>query len=235
MNDHIVYRRCRAEDIPSLKLLWSLCFAEDTHEEIDSFFDEVFPLSVAFAGFIDDDAVTMLYLLPARACNSERCVSVWYLYAGGTHPSHRARGYYRDLMNAARDWAFASDAAAIYLRPADTGLFRYYAALGYVEPIFTYTDSQSAMIENAQRTTIAQYLQQRQTNWPSSSLSWEPISPIIDHFIGEDTREKWIEKPTVTVENDNKQVAALWIPTTDDTVVIDQLKSAVSYSLIFGE
>ncbi len=249
VNNSIEYRRCHTSDILMLKRLWALCFTSDTAEEIDAFFESVFPFSVAFAAFDGDTAVTMLYLLPAQVRGNGWSASAWYLYAGGTHPSYRSQGHYRQLMNAARDWAYTSEAVAIYLRPADEGLFQYYASLGYVQPIYTYPANQSAMIGDGQRISIDEYLNRRELSMPASILSWEPIRPIVRHFVGEDgyavadcagvcrllDNAVVREQIPLSIDIISEHAAALWIPTTDDAATIDRIKRAISYSLFFGE
>ena len=249
VNNHIEYRRCCTSDIAVLKRLWPLCFTGDTTEEIDAFFEHIFPLSVAFAAFDGDTAVTMLYLLPAQVRGDGWSASVWYLYAGGTHPSYRSQGHYRRLMNAARDWACVSQAVAIYLRPADEGLFQYYASLGYVQPILTYPANQSARIGDGRRISIDEYLDRRESSLSPSVLSWEPIRPIISHFVDGDgcavadgagvcrLIDHAVVREQIPLPMDiiGEHVAALWIPTTDDVATVDLMKRGISYSLFFGE
>lgn len=248
MSEHIEYRRCVEHDITALKHLWSLCFPSDSADDIDSFFEEIYPIAVPFAGFIADEPVSMLYLLPAEIRSQELCARVWYLYAGGTHPSHRSNGYYAELMNVARNWARSSEGVAIYLRPAEPRLFQYYASIGYAEPIHSYIGQKAGTILNGTRITTEEYLQRRASFSPTSAFLWQPIRPIINHFIGDkgyaiddgchlqlivngDVYEQLVHEQ----EDIGREVSALWIPTCDDAQIIDRIKQGVSYSLFFGE
>lgn len=248
MNKHINYRRCNERDIYALKRLWSLCFTNDTPDEIDAFFNEIYPIAVPFAAFDGDEPISMLYLIPAQAHNNDACIPVWYLYAGGTHPSYRSMGYYRTLMTAARDWAMTSDGAAIYLRPAEPSLFEYYSSLGYVEPIYTYVCRDAEMMQNEHAISMDDYLQMRNGMPHLSAFLWEPIGPVVSHFLSGECSAfasngslqlrrngAVYEQLPHASENISRQIAALWIPTDGDITIIDQIKQGVSYSLFFGE
>ncbi len=249
MSDQIQYRRCDDRDVDLLKRLWILCFPNDTEDEIDAFFDAVYSHCAAFAGFLRDEPVTMLYLLPAQASGSELCVPVWYLYAGGTHPAHRSCGYYRELMSVARDWAMVSDACAIYLRPAQPSLFRYYASMGYSESIASYTHRTISSVQCGRRMDLRDYRKRRTSALSQSVLLWEPIEPIATHFVDHgwlafenddgtavltDTVSV-LEQLPLTDADIRAECGALWMPTCDDLTLIEQLKRAMSYSLLFGE
>ena len=249
VSEHIKYRRCKERDSDALKHLWPLCFTNDSPNEIDTFFARIYPICVPFAAFDGDKPISMLYLLPAQVRNSDECVRVWYLYAGGTHPSYRSNGYYRHLMNVARDWAVASDGVAIYLRPAEQSLFQYYSSLGYVEPIFTYTCENKRIIHGGHPISVDEYLQRRATMLGLSAYLWDPIHPVLEHFLTGDRRavtdddgamqlvcgSTVCEQLPHTMTDISQEIAALWIPTHSDQVLIDRIRSGISYSLFFGE
>lgn len=246
MNDRIQIRLCGDGDVNTLKELWSVCFTEDSSEDIDAFFKLVYPLSTALGGFDGDTAVVMLYLLPAFAGNANRRIPVWYLYAGGTHPLFRSRGLYSRLMAAAREWATDSECHAIYLHPADPGLYALYSSLGYTRELVstmpTYPKRNLRSVPRdvyfAKRIETAQNL-----------LIWEPTEPITDLFF----KNEWspsvdesgtmylmngkdsIEQLPLTLSASSSVTTALWLPTTRDCAILDSLESTAGYSLIYGD
>lgn len=246
MNDRIVMRQCCAADVDTLKKLWALCFSDDSRDDIDAFFARAYHQAVAFAGFDGDDAVVMLYLLPAHANGTDCRIPVWYLYAGGTHPAYRARGLYRELMQTAREWAIKSDKHAIYLHPANSSLYELYAALGYTRSLV----SQTSIPATATRSiTLDDYFGKRSHSTSNEILVWEPDDSIAEFFMkptwhaGVDQNhlmclydgEVVIERLPLTVDASETNVTALWITTTDDEAICTQLESSLGYSLIYGD
>lgn len=245
MNDRIRFRQCCSADVDTLKRLWTVCFLGDSREDIDAFFSRAYSQSVAFAGFDGDDAVVMLYLLPAYASNSDCRIPVWYLYAGGTHPGYRSRGLYRQLMTIAREWATESNRHAIYLHPADSGLYELYAALGYKRPLV----SMKPMYVAASRPVpLDDYFAERKAV-SDTILVWEPDIAIAELFKNPDWRasldEKgnfWLTDADVAIERlplslgDCETITtAVWIPTTKDAAILARLEATVGYSLIYGD
>lgn len=249
MSELIQYRRCDERDVDLLKQLWTLCFPSDTVTEIDAFFENIYSHCAPFAGFLRGEPVTMLYLIPAQARNTDLCVPVWYLYAGGTHPSHRSQGYYRELMTVARTWANESEGYAIYLRPAEQSLFSYYAAMGYTEPIASHIRTMVPSAQYGLSMDVRDYRKRREALLSQSLLLWEPIEAIAEQF----TDCEWhaftdedgttlltdgasiLERLPISDTNISAEHGALWIPTSDDTFVIEQLRQVTGYSLLFGE
>ncbi len=247
-NERIQYRRCNDQDIAALQRLWSLCFETDKAEDIQTFFDKIYPLSVSFGGFCGDAAVTMLHLLPAYAHTNDCDVPVWYLYAGATHPAHRSNGYYRQLMEFARKWAYTSEGYAIYLRPAEPSLFRYYENLGYAEAIFSHTRRASTLTETVREMPLNKYLQQRECALEDSVILWQPIAAVVENFID----SQWqaavdgdglllarngviYEQIPLASDELSRENGALWAPTTDDGAILNRLHDNIGYSLFFGD
>ena len=118
-------------DLSALKKLYRAGFPEDDEVYIEHFLEAIEPASMVCCGVLDGEIVCALYLLPAKAVRGNDSLSVRYLYAGATHPTRRGKGYYSTLLDFAAEQGRAAGEAAIYLRPASTDLYRYYARLGY--------------------------------------------------------------------------------------------------------
>ncbi len=134
----MIYRMGNTADLPALRRLYHICFPEDGVDYMDAFFSLIQPETMAVCGEVDGEIVSALYLLPATTVNGIHHLPVKYLYAGATLPAHRGCGYYGQLLSFAQNIS-KSTVAAIYLRPANTFLFDYYADFGY-RPLITITD-----------------------------------------------------------------------------------------------
>lgn len=129
-------RMATQADFDSVLSLWAVCFPEDGEEYPRRFLQIVDMSSQVCLGCVNGSPVAMLFLLPATAKLEERVWPVRYLYAGCVHPAYRRHGYYKQLLSFAAEIAAKQGAAAIYLHPADDGLFGYYATCGYRKGIY---------------------------------------------------------------------------------------------------
>lgn len=88
-------RLAQETDVPQLKTLWLRCFPEDTRQDVDAFFQTVWPLAdclIALSPEAPERPASMAFLLPAEVCFSGQRLPVRYLYAGCTAPEFRGRG-----------------------------------------------------------------------------------------------------------------------------------------------
>ena len=123
-------RHAERYEAQSLKVLWRTCF-QDEWAYINLFFDDLFdPRNVVVLtedGFIRSMAV----LLPTELKAEKETVPVFYLYAMCTHPDCRGKGYGRQLLDYAAEYARLHGAAALTLVPGEPSLFHYYRQAGY--------------------------------------------------------------------------------------------------------
>ena len=125
-------------DYPQAFAIWRACF-EDDEGYFRFFWENGFPLCRGLLWEEDGQAVSMLFLLPGALGNpnalgfSKTLLPAWYVYAVATLPEFRGRGYAGELTRYAAALAKGEGLSALCLRPADEGLYGYYAKLGFVK------------------------------------------------------------------------------------------------------
>lgn len=107
------------------KALWSAAFGDDGW--IDSFFRTAFQAENTLAIFRDGQLAAGLVWMQT-SCQGRKLA---YLYAVATAPKYRHRGLCRELMANAQEALAARGYDGSVLVPADDGLRRMYAAMGY--------------------------------------------------------------------------------------------------------
>lgn len=228
--------------------LWQVCFPDDPPEYPQKFLSALPTEAIALVGKADDVPVTMLFLLPAQAIFRDSVFPVRYLYAGCTHPLHRAKGYYRLLMTEAERTVREMGEYAIYLHPADEALVDTYCRMGYRVGIA------GAGSSNAQKwQKDINYKQVRRDiliNVSQNSVVWEMSSNVVDFFIddafsggaaafvGEGVAELKIADKTIEqvaskrpIDND---AFCLWLPTKNSPLE-DVMSKHGGYTGIIGD
>ena len=107
------------------KALWSATFGDDGW--IDSFFRTAFQAENTLAIFQEGQLAAGLAWMQT-SCQGRKLA---YLYAVATAPEYRHRGLCRELMANAQETLAARGYDGSVLVPADDGLRRMYAAMGY--------------------------------------------------------------------------------------------------------
>lgn len=122
-------RTARHQDIPELIKLWNICF-HDSEDYIRFFYRENFDHLTAAVYTVDDRPVSMLHWMDSGLVDGSEHQNAKFLYAGGTHPEHRGKGYYAALFRYATDLA-DRDGFALFGKPASRDLIPYYQTLGF--------------------------------------------------------------------------------------------------------
>lgn len=119
----------------ALRVLWRRVFG-DPQEYIDLFFRRRWPTGETLVLLQEGAPVSMLTLLPLTVTSGDRVYEARYIYAVGTDPDHRARGYSGRLLQAAQARMTSQGVDVSMLVPASTGLFDFYAARGFRTEFF---------------------------------------------------------------------------------------------------
>ena len=120
------YEIADSRDIPALKRLWLTCF-EEKPEAADLFFEKALPFSHAYKAEENSKIIAAVYLTDCTL-NGARA---HYLCGAATLPGYRNRGVMSGLICFALADAEKRGDAYSVLFPADEGLYRFYARLGY--------------------------------------------------------------------------------------------------------
>lgn len=110
-----------------LLAIWCTCFPEDA-DFGETFLKEAAPLTKIFGVCEDNVLVSCAYCLPATFCDGEQRFTAYYIYGVGTLPTHRGKGYAKDVL------AYIKQAAScdvLFLYPAKPSLRAFYQQLGY--------------------------------------------------------------------------------------------------------
>ena len=122
-------RLASRRDIPELCALWQACFP-DTGDYIRYFYRENFSRISVPVYTLEGRPVSMLHLMEAAFAEGGEEYPVRFVYAVGTHPACRSRGYMRALLLSA-ERAAEEGGYGLFLKPAPR-LTAYYASLGFV-------------------------------------------------------------------------------------------------------
>lgn len=143
-------------DVRAIKTLWQIAFG-DTEAEIDRFL-RFFPAAEhALVLKEGDDLLSMLFLLPTSWCDGVTSRPIGYIYAGATMPSACGNGFYKRLLDYARDYARDHGMAALVLRPATAALEDSYRRMGFTVPL-TCDETTTVMPLDAQPSDAASYV-----------------------------------------------------------------------------
>ena len=114
------------KDKKELSSLWQITFLEDS-QVIENFFETVFPTVVTPNIKIDGEIASALFLLPCKIGNyNGKCV-----YCAMTKYAHRGKGYMKQLLDFSYDYCKENNLDFLFLVPAESSLFDYYAKCGF--------------------------------------------------------------------------------------------------------
>ena len=130
-------RSTRVNDYQRVLEIWQTCFG-DEESYVRFFWENCFPFCRGLVWEEDGQAVSMLFLLPCALVRKRLRLPAEYVYAVATLPEYRGRGYAAALAREAERIARGEGRSALCLRPADEGLYGYYAKLGYVKAFAKY-------------------------------------------------------------------------------------------------
>lgn len=124
-------RQARREDIPALIKMWNVCF-HDPEDYAAFFYREIFDDITAFVYAVDDRPVSMLHWMDSAFVDGAGRREAKFLYAGGTLPAYRGRGYYGALFGHVKELA-RDNGFALFGKPASRDLVPSYQAIGLIQ------------------------------------------------------------------------------------------------------
>lgn len=116
-------------DEPGLMELWKSVFG-DPEEYIQGFFDKLYDPGSAYLYVHEGRIVSAVYVIKlGDLIRDGRWTPCKVIYAYGTDPVYRGRGYGSQVLKAALDHAATAGVAAVC--PAESSLYGYYADQGF--------------------------------------------------------------------------------------------------------
>lgn len=119
------------KNLDNLKELYLLSFTEDTKEDADFLFENVFSKAKLVSIEENDKTVSMLFLMDCSLITKTKEIPYYYLYAACTHPHHRGKGLMGKLLAKAKAIAKENGKGGIILKPAKPSLFKFYNNYGF--------------------------------------------------------------------------------------------------------
>lgn len=131
------------KDIPALKKIWVEAFGE-SETVLNVFFRNVYHPKNTLVIADQGTPVSMLYLLPCKwESFGESPFSGLYVYAVGTLPAYRGRGFAGALLKDAEQVAKRRNLDFLFLVPSGPSLFPFYEKQGYTEPVNAFSTTLS--------------------------------------------------------------------------------------------
>ncbi len=126
---HTGVRLAFKQDISALCSIWQSCFS-DSAEYIQYFYSENFDRIEVLVFSVNGKPVSMMHLLDASFQNDNRCQAAKLIYAAGTLPEYRNKGYMSALIECATEKA-RENRCALFLKPSTPALTDYYKMFGF--------------------------------------------------------------------------------------------------------
>ena len=124
-------RKTNPADIPTLMAIWSEAFAEDSRQDINEFFETLYPSATGFCAEDENgDVCAMLFALPQTIVKGEKQRKAAYLYAVATKKEKRGQGYCSAVMAYAEKELRKRYVEALVLSPATEERASFYAKRG---------------------------------------------------------------------------------------------------------
>ena len=121
------------KNLEELKELYLSSFVEDTKEDADFLFENVFSKAWLLSLEENGKTVSMLFLMDCVLSTKTEELPYYYLYAACTHPNYRGKGLMGKLLAKAKDFACKNGKGGIILKPANDSLFKFYKTYGFKE------------------------------------------------------------------------------------------------------
>lgn len=134
------------ENLSELKNLYLESFTEDSEEDAEYLFKNVFSKAELISEKRDGKTVSMLFLMDCNLISSEKVTPYYYLYAACTRPEYRGRGIMGNLLRDAVAFAKKNGKEGIILKPAKPSLFGFYEKHGF-KPFFKYSKATFSLNE----------------------------------------------------------------------------------------
>lgn len=117
-------------DREGLIFLWKEAFG-DSEEAIGLFLDNRYIPENTVVSENDGKITSMLFLLDGKLSVKGKLFNSYYLYAAATLKEFRGRGIMKEMLDFSKHLSYEREKDFICLKPAEKGLYDYYASNGY--------------------------------------------------------------------------------------------------------
>jgi len=124
-------RKVTIEEKEVISKIWRACFTED-QSYIDTYLNYCFPYCKTYVLYLDGEgAVSSLSVIPSYISRGTEIYGGGYIYAVGTLPLFRGRGYAKILIEEVARICKNSGYSYLVVKPATETLFPYYEKLNF--------------------------------------------------------------------------------------------------------
>lgn len=126
VESHVVFANETEQE--QIMNIWKQCFG-DTSEYIQMYLEKRFETENMLVIHEDGKLVSMASFLPVQVTMNGELVEARYVYAVGTLPEYRRKGYATEIIR----YAFEKYQMPLLLQPAEEALEQYYAGMGFIK------------------------------------------------------------------------------------------------------
>lgn len=172
--------------------IWMQCFG-DTSEYIQMYLDKRFETENMLVIYADGKPVSMASFLPVQVHINGRKESARYVYAVGTLPEYRQRGYASEIIK----YAMEKYQEPLLLQPAGEELEKYYKKIGFVKafeasPCWMYEGSYKCGKANV--TLMSENEKKEIEGWNFTSITAKEYKSLRDRCFIADGYVEWDEQ-----------------------------------------
>jgi len=117
------------------KDLFSLAFNE-TAENTERLFETLLKDSLHVTLNLNKELASQLFLIESEII-LDKAYPIFYLYAAATKPTLQGNGFMHELINYAKEITIKNKKHGIILKPANKGLFKFYASCGFNKILYS--------------------------------------------------------------------------------------------------
>lgn len=117
------------------KDLFSIAFKEKA-ENTNILFATLLKESLHLTLNINNEIASQLFLIESEII-LDKTYPIYYLYAAATKPKFQGKGYMHELIDFAKNIVVKNNKYGIVLKPANEGLFKFYASCGFNKILYS--------------------------------------------------------------------------------------------------
>ena len=219
------------QDIPALCEIWKKCF-DDDEKYIKLFYERNFERIKIYAYFENEKPVSVVHLIDSVLKNKNEAQRAKLVYATGTLPEYRKKGFMSALIRYIADMADKSG-WALFLKPSSPATESFYKSLGFKEgaplrlSVFNPSGNQSF---DTRELSPEEYNQMREKAFSSiPHAEWD--NPHIKWSIEEN---EYFSGKTLGIKYENKEHFLLGYPE-GKTLIINETDLSISQLREIGD
>ena len=227
------------------KDLFSNAFKEKA-ENTSRLFETLLKDSLHLSLMVNNEMVSQLFLIESEII-LDKPYPIYYLYAAATKPEMQGKGFMHELIDYAKEVTIKNNHYGIVLKPANKGLFKFYASCGFnkvlYSDVYKYTAKNDGVACNY--LSAKEYIKIREKllhNTPHIALKETLVSGLENHYyiFGNDNSltlaEKYTEDDTAYIAEhlgDNSSLEQALKSLNAQKAIVKTIGSSTAFSVIW--